>query len=241
MINFQSYLGKPIQLTLSGEIIVTGILIDKGTDILVVHTPEDFLYIPLLHIQRISFTPSQPEEFQRLQTSVNSATNYLSSKEDLPISTDSNTISLRKTLQNAKGLFTEIFVTSNQTIHGYVTHIMNNYFVFYSPVYKTMYIPFQHLKWLIPYNPDQAPYDLTKKDLPLQPGSVGLARTFEEQLKKFIGKIIVFDLGTHQHKVGKLINIENNQVELTIARNETIFLNLQHIKTLHCPDRKSVV
>ncbi|MBO9128318.1 DUF2642 domain-containing protein [Bacillus sp. 165] len=234
MINFQSYLRKPIQLTLSGEIILTGVLIDIGTDILVVYTQENFLYIPFLHIQRISFTLSQPEEFQRLQTSTSStkdSVNY----EDLPISNDSNTISLRKILQNAKGLFTEIFVTNNETIHGYVTHIMNNYFVFYSPVYKTMYIPFQHLKWLIPYGPDQVPYDLKKQDLPLQPASVGLARTFEEQLKKFIGKIVVFDLGAHQHKVGKLISVENNQVELTIARSETIFLNLHHIKTLHCP------
>jgi hypothetical protein len=233
MIDFQSYIGKCIRVTLSGEIQVLGILIDKGLDLLVLYNGEDFLYIPSLHIQRISFQPTDLEEIQRFQQFSSSSEH--SNKDALLIPADSSSISLRKTLQHAKGLFTEIFVTSNQTLHGYITHIMNNYFVFYSPVYKTIYIPFQHVKWVIPYPDYQTPYNLTKQELPLQPSTTPLSRTFEEQLKKLIGKMVVFDLGHQQMKVGKLVHIQDNFIELTVARNESIYLHLAHIKTVHCP------
>ncbi|WP_028400424.1 hypothetical protein [Ectobacillus panaciterrae] len=227
----KSYLRNPITVTLSGEIAIYGILLEIGSDLLVLYNGKDYVYLPLLHIQRIA--PTIPEDVVNL-IKITSEDHPITS-EDHPIASDSSSLSFRKILQNSKGLFTEIFAVSNQTMHGYVIHIMNNYFVFYSPVYKTIYIPFQHVKWIIPYPEQQTPYHLTKQELPLQPSNVPLARTFEEQLKKFIDKIVVFDLG-HQHmKIGKLVSIQNNFVELVVARNETIHVHLSHIKTVHCP------
>ncbi|MFD3446175.1 hypothetical protein ACFDTO_16395 [Microbacteriaceae bacterium 4G12] len=228
---FLNHIGKPIIVKLSGEIDIYGTLLDKGSDILVLYNGKDYLYIPLLHIQRIIFEPSdeitsQYNIFPLKKKDV--------SKEEFPIQYDSS-ISLRKTLQHAKGMFIEIAVSSNQTLHGYVTHIMNNYFVFYSPVYKTTFIPFQHLKWLIPYEVNQSPYCLTREELPLQPSTMPLARTFEEQLKRLIGKMIILDLGNAQEKIGKLEHVHDAFIELTIARNETVYLSLLHIKAVHCP------
>ena len=57
-------------------------------------------------------------------------------------------------------------LAGNAPIHGYVTSVMNDYIVFYSPVYKTVYISLKHLKWLIPYKENQVPYALNKMNSP---------------------------------------------------------------------------
>ncbi|HEU5139366.1 MAG TPA: DUF2642 domain-containing protein [Bacillales bacterium] len=220
-IDFPSFISEKIRLELSGGHFLHGILIDKGSDILVVYDGKQYLYIPDFHVQSLSFHQIEEVEIDRPNES--------------PILEQSEAISLRKVLYNAKGMFTEIFVTG-QSLHGYITSIMNNYFVFYSPVYKTMCIPLQHLKWLTPYNEGQNPYGLSQQDLPLRPTNLTVARTFEEQLKKFTGKMVVFDTGKSRNKIGKLQTIDHNLVELVLANNETICLNLHHVKTVHFPN-----
>jgi hypothetical protein len=217
---FTKLIGEKIRLELSGNKLLYGILIDKGSDIIVIYDGKQYLYIPDFHVQSLSFHQVEQEDIPEPNESL--------------VLEQSDAISLRKILYNAKGMFTEIFVTG-QSIHGYITSIMNNYFVFYSPVYKTMFIPLQHLKWLTPYNESKSPYGLSEQDLPLRPSNVSVARTFEEQLKKFAGKIVVFDMGMHENKIGKLVTIDNNLVELILATNESVYLNLHHIKTVHLP------
>ncbi|MBO9129897.1 DUF2642 domain-containing protein [Bacillus sp. 165] len=231
MIDFNNYLNKPIQLTVSGNKIFSGVLIDKGSDIIVIFDGKDFFYLPILHIQTISTTVHEAEHLlmNQLTDTVFKVPN------DLPLVELTDSLSLRKVLMTAKGLFVELFTTSTQTLHGYITHVMNDYFTFYSPVYQTLYIPLQHLKYLVPYDTEQTPYSLGKESLPLQPTQVKAARTFEEQLKKFIGHIVIFDLGQDYKRVGKLVQIHDKQIELVIARDETVYLNLQHVKTVHCP------
>jgi ribosome maturation factor RimP len=217
---FRKYIGQTVELKISGELRHSGLLMDTGTDIIVIYNGRDFFYLPLFHIQSIRFDTGEDLDYE--------------TPNEVPIDNQDDPISLRKILYNAKGLFSEIFVT-NQSIHGYVTSVMNDYFLFYSPVYKTIYVPLQHLKWLTPYNQDQSPYALNNEDLPLKPNHIPLARSFEEQLKKSTGKMVVFDLGSRQNKIGKLVKVINNQIELIVARNETVYLNLYHIKTVHFP------
>jgi hypothetical protein len=142
-------------------------------------------------------------------------------------------MSLRKVLTSAKGMFTEIYVTSNQPLHGYITSIMNNYFVFYSPVYKTMLISLNHLKWLIPYTYNQRPYSLTNEDFPLKPVPFSLARSFDIQLEKHIGELVIFNIGDNPNLIGKLQSVQDSFIELITARQEAVYLNLSHIKTIH--------
>lgn len=77
---------------------------------------------------------------------------------------------------------------------------MNDYFVFYSPVYKTMFISMNHVKWLIPYPQDAAPYSLSNQHLPVNPVSMPLARTFESQCERLENHIIVIDGGDNDEK-----------------------------------------
>ncbi|MCM3718198.1 DUF2642 domain-containing protein [Fictibacillus phosphorivorans] len=218
---YNRYIGKTVNLTISGNKSITGIIIDIGTDIIVVFDGEQFIYIPKVHIHLINNSIDDEEEIKK--------------PKNTPIIFEEETISFRKILTNAKGLFSEVFITSNQSIHGYITNIMNDYFVFYSPVYKMMLIPMQHLKWLIPYKESERPYTLSNEELPLVPINMTLARTFTEQCKKYEGKLVIFDLGKDPNKIGKLVKMDNGQLQLTIERNRNVLLNIQHIKSLHLP------
>ena len=59
-------------------------------------------------------------------------------------------LSFGEVLTQAKGSMLK-FMSRAASPSWYITSIMNNYIVFQSPVYKTMYISLNHLKWLIPY------------------------------------------------------------------------------------------
>ncbi len=221
MNNLHSLIGKQVELEVSGKVQLAGILVDVGLDIIVIYNGKEYLYIPHLHIHNI-------------RLSANPDTELSDSTPELPFDED-DMISYRKTLNNAKGRFVEIYVTGNKSIHGYVTAVLNDYFVFYSPLYKTMFISLNHLKWLTPYQTNITPYTLGNEVLPVKPTNIPLQRSLEEQLKKFEGKLIVFDLGDHPMKIGLLKQVKNNIIELVTASGESVFWKIIHVKTVHLP------
>ncbi|WP_163100612.1 DUF2642 domain-containing protein [Peribacillus alkalitolerans] len=219
MSNINTLMGQQVCILLSGKTTFKGVLIDLGQDILVLYNGQQFIYIPMLHVHRIQLVKDKNE--------------FVSSPTESEIPDDMDAISYRKILTNAKGTFAEIYVTGNLTFHGYITSVLNDYFVFYSPVYKTMFISMSHLKWLTPYNQTVTPYSLSNESLPVHPTSVPIQRSLEEQLKREVGKLVVFDAGSDPMKIGKLISVNNNLVELAIANGDTVFLKLSHIKSVH--------
>lgn len=216
----QLLLNNTIDIEISSEKKHTGVLIDFGPDILVIYNGNEYLYFPILHIQNIKANTNIEEKVEIPTDS------SLESEQD---------ISYRKTLQRARGQFVEIYVSGTLSLHGYVTTVLNNYFVFYSPVFKTMYIPMHHLKWLIPYSSDKTPYSIDRALLPVNPSVIPFTRSFEEQLTKLLGEIVIFDLGINPNKIGLLNKIENNLIELVVSDGRSIYWNIQHITTVHSP------
>ena len=155
LIDFIDLIGKTIEVEISRDIFLKGTLLDSGLDIIVMYDDKNqhFLYIPIVHVQKLKETILDKEDPSYQPPS------------ERPIETD--LISFRKALMIAKGLFVQVYVTGNKSIHGYLTSIMNDYFVFHSPVYKTMFIAMKHVKWLIPYPPNATPYSLNNENLPL--------------------------------------------------------------------------
>lgn len=217
----KNYLGKIVDIEITGGEIRHVLLIDIGTDVIVVYNGINFLYIPFLHIHYIKQNTEETIE--------------MNSPPDIPIVNETDMISYRKILNNAKGLFVEIYITGNQTIHGYFTSIMNDYFIFYSPVHHTIFISLNHLKYLIPHPPNSTPYSINPNQFPFNPTNVPLARTFDQQLKKVEGKIIVLDLGESPNKIGLLREIKDGVIQLITANGEPLHWNLNHIKTAHLP------
>lgn len=221
---FKSLLGKQIELDIPGKIpMIKGVLIDVGNDIFVVYNGEQFLYIPTFHIH-----------LMKLAKHINPELNFIPDSPS-PFENQNEEISYRKILMNARGVFLEVYITGNQSISGYITSIMTNYFIFYSPVFHTLIIPLHHLKYLIPYSPNATPYSLSQDHFPLIPTNMSLARSFDQQLKKLEGTLVVLDLGDNPHKIGVLKKVENSRVELITANEESVYLHIDHIKTVHLP------
>jgi hypothetical protein len=218
---FDQYLSKQVIIELSGKIKSSGILIDYGLDILVLYNGQDFLYIPFMQMHSIKLDPSPLAN--------------LTYSGDAPINNDVDRISLRKILTNAKGMFVKIYVIGNQTLHGYVVSVLNDYFIFHSPVYKTMSISFHHLKWLIPYAQNVTPYTMNNQQISFAPLQQSTPRTYEEQIKRLEGNIVVFDIGDNPYKTGLLKKVANNMIVLITGEGEEICWNIQHLKTVHVP------
>jgi hypothetical protein len=218
------FINKQVEVEISGNYhIFTGKLIDMGLDLLVLFHEQRFYYIPLVHVQNLK------------EISQSNDAHEVDNLPEEPIGYQTSGLSYRKILNHAKGHFVEIYVTGNKSIHGYLTSIMNDYFLFYSPVYKAMFVSMNHLKWLIPYRPNLTPYSLSNQFLPVNPVNISLSRTFEEQCKKLVGNMVIFDLGDNPNKIGFLQNADNQIMELVNANGVKVCWNLRHLKTVYIP------
>jgi hypothetical protein len=220
---FKELMGKNIEIEISGGNFHSGILVDSGLDILVLYAgrSEKFFYIPTVHIQRVK------------EAKTDQNTIVYETPSEKPIEPDSLSISFRGILTSARGRFVEVYVTGNKSIHGYLTSIMNNHFVFYSPIYKTVFISMDHVKWLIPYPEHSSPYSIVNQTLPAAPASIPLARSFEDQCKKLENQLVVIDGGDSSEKIGLLQKVWNNQLTLITAERDIVYRNLRHVKTIH--------
>jgi len=217
----ETYLNQSVSLSVSGiRYSVRGKLIDLGPDILVMHNGTQYLYVPLVHIQHLTRCSPQDSIF---------------GEPNEPPLDPTMDLSYRKVLLNAKGMFSELYIAGSQTVHGYVTSIMNDFFVFYSPLFRSLYVSMRHLKILVPYDPHTTPYALEQEKFPVHPATASLARTFEQQLKKFENEFVILDLGEHPEKIGLLKSVKNNLIELVTADGASTFIHLDHIKTIHRP------
>ncbi|QAY66631.1 DUF2642 domain-containing protein [Paenibacillus protaetiae] len=204
---------------------VQGKLIDIGQDIFVIQDGVKYVYVPIIHLQQLRFLQEEPRELFPIPEEL----------KGRPLEQLQDPVSYRKILLSAKGMFSEIYVTGSQSIHGYLTSVMNDFFVFYSPVYHTVIISLQHLKYLVPYHPNITPYQLSPEQFPLRPSTITLARTFEGQLRKLVGEFVILDLGVNPNKIGLLKNVQDNMAELVNANGASIFVHIDHIQTLHIP------
>ncbi|KPL59358.1 hypothetical protein [Rossellomorea vietnamensis] len=219
---YSRFTGEAVVIELTGKKTINGYLIEVGSEIIIVFNGNDYIYISTSHIKNMSVVTKESIGIDEPSVS--------------PQLEQENQLSLRKILTTAKGVFLEIYTTGNQPIHGYITGIMNNYFAFYSPVYKTMYISLQHLKWLIPYSTNLSPYRLSKENLPVNPSnSITLARSIEVQIEKLSGHLVVLNLGVQEELIGKIERVSDNIMELITAKGDSIYLNMQHIQTVHLP------
>ncbi len=221
MCNLLNYVGKQVDCDISGTNPISGILVDAGPDIIVIYQKGQFYYIPLVHLQHLKLRPETDEQMH--------------DPSNAPFDLQAKTISYRKILDQARGHFVQIYVTGDKAVHGYLTSIMNDYFIFYSPVYRTMMVSLNHLKWLIPYPLSLTPYSLNNNTFPLNPSPIPLSRTFEQQCKRYEGNLVVFDLADHPNKIGLLQHVDNNMVKLIVANGEKVFWNMHHLKTINIP------
>jgi hypothetical protein len=214
----KSWLGAQVELMLSGCVeLLQGEIIDIGNDIIVLYDNKRFVYVPIHHLQY-------------MKTAQSNASEKISPPEP---SIDHNQISYRKILMNARGIFSEISV-GDKTLHGYVTSIMNDYFTFYSPLHRTVFVSVNHVKYIVPYPSKVTPFSLGLEHFPIQPATMPLSRTLEQQMKKLEKEIVILNLEGKPHRAGLLKRAENNLIELVQAGGSSLIVHTDHIKTIHC-------
>ncbi|WP_261300779.1 YuzF family protein [Paenibacillus andongensis] len=217
MMFFNTYIGMMVQIEMMGDRDKIGYLIDVGPDIIVIYMEKKYLYIPIAHIRNITL---QADDKMNTES------------PPAPVK-QTGEITYAQILNSAIDRFVEIYISSNQTIHGYVRHIAQDYFVFYSPLYQVMYIPLFHLKWISPYQSNQTPYSQVQSQMAARssdPTFALLPSTFVQLLKDLEGEIVCFDTGLHANKMGLLQKLNIPFVELITADEKKLHYNIQHIK-----------
>ncbi|MFF3100757.1 DUF2642 domain-containing protein [Viridibacillus arvi] len=218
----QNFDSEIVRLDLSGKKHHIGNIVELGNDLIVLFNGTDYIYIPFDHILNLAIDKDNKDEISEPLESPRIISNE-----------NKNDLTLTNVLTQARGMFVEIYVTNNQPLTGYISHIMNDYFIFHSPIYKTMNIAIKHLKWLIPYNNNKRPYGLSEQEFTIQPYNEPLFNSLKEQVEKMQNELVVFNLSEKLHHTGKIKNIKGLIVEIETARNVSTFLNLLHIKTIH--------
>jgi len=220
MESVRSLLGKKVELKISGcKIPFIGELVDLGSDIIVIFSENRYVYTPVHHLQHLKLSTDSED----------------SSPADREPLVDHTHISYRKMLMNSRGIFTEIDLGGPNPLHGYVTSIMNDYFIFFSPLYHSVYIPLHHVKYICPLPPNMTPSYLNQHLFQLQQPALPLSRTLDQQLEKFQNELVIFDLGESPLKAGMLKKVDNRIIELVEAGGNTILLHCDHIKSIHLP------
>lgn len=213
-----------VVIGLSGGKILKGAVIDSSSDLIVIYDGKKFVYLPIDHIQTLEIDYDNEDNVQE--------------PSERPIFTSqvsNNDLTLTNILSHAKGVHVEILVTRNHALHGVIASVMNDYFVFESPIYKTMFILTKHLKWVIPYSKDQFPYGLSKNEfsslLPIKNQS--LNNTFESQIDQLRNQLVVLNLGKEYSHIGRVISVKDQIIEIQNGKSDSIYFNLSHIQTVH--------
>lgn len=218
---FEEFLGKNIVIEITGSR-HEGLLVDFGKDIAVLDDGHYFLYIPLSHVKNIR---------------LNVINNNFQSSLATPIASIGS-LSYMDILEKAKELFVELSVVNNQSVHGYITKLLADYFIFYSPIYNTLLIPYEHVKFLSLGNSNQTYFSLSKQDvLAVDSKLESIFPNFNQQIASLAGKLVVFDLGNAAHKIGMLKEYKNNFIRLINATEEEIYINIEHVQIVQIPLR----
>ena len=218
----QSLIKEVVHIEISGNKILNGVLVEIGGNIIVLFDGLDFMYIPIPHIQMVRLVSRDENDVQN------------------PIIVPSNTLVEEKlelsydgVLSQAKGKLMEIYITGDQSLHGYITTIKKDYFEFYSPIYKSMFIAKDHVKWLIPIPQNETLYALNPADSIIKVDNDTLAETYQVQITKLLNSLVVLNVGGNRSYSGKINKVEDKLLEIQRARKNPINLNIDHIKTLH--------
>lgn len=212
---------KYVTVCLVGDHLFKGVIFDSGSDIIVLFTGENFFYIPFSHIEYIvADTPdtefSEPSNYPSIFTNRN--------QKDL---------TLASILKQAIGVYQEICIISKKSLYGTVLDVLEDYIVFYSPIYKELYIPIEHIKWLVPSMLNERPYSLSEEEFNWQQVEQDFKGNFIMQLATLVNKLVVINFGEKIHHIGKVKSITNRVLELTIAKDKSMYINLEHVQIIH--------
>lgn len=211
-----------VVIELSGGKFLNGSVVDSSSELFVLYDGNKFFYLPFEHIHSLKIDVDNENNIQQ------------PSQIPTLISKGHQDLTLKNILSLAKGIHVEIMVVRNEALHGMITEVMDDYFVFESPIYKKMLILNKHLKWLIPYFNNEFPYGLGEQEfLSLSSHTHAYKNTFASQIAELKNQLVVINLERDFSHIGKLQNINDSIIVMLNGKSEVTYFNLSHIQTLH--------
>lgn len=218
---FQHLQKEIVVVEISGGKMINGSVVDSSDELIVLYDKNLFYYVPFEHIH--SFYIDAVNE------------NNIQSPSELPtfISKVNQDLTLKNILTLAKGMHVEIMVSKNEPLHGVITAIKDDYFVFESPIYKRMFIAQNHLKWLIPHL-HQFPFGLNEYEFHhyLAKNDEAYQDTFAAQIAGLQNQFVILNLGKNFSHIGKLKNINHPLISIEDGKSKLTYFNLSHIQIL---------
>ncbi|AZN42683.1 hypothetical protein [Paenibacillus albus] len=221
MNELRSYINDKACIEVTGNRTVVGKLIDAGIDLLVMFDGQRYVYLPLSHVHSVKKTQKSEDD----QYDVNA----------IPQVVQVEKITVAKVLKEATGLFVEIFVSGNKPDHGYLRSVKKDYLILHSPIYNTIYIALDHLKWLIPYPVNHVPF--AKSDSKLMPTAITTATTFDELLNTEVGNLVCIDFGSPSERIGVISDVNNGIINFVDVEGSNTLILSRHIKTIYVPTK----
>ncbi|RAP74150.1 hypothetical protein [Paenibacillus montanisoli] len=216
------YLAENMIVEVTGKQLLPGKLVDVGPDILVLYHQDRYLYIPTAHVYSL-----KPDAV--------GSDDSIGGTDEPSVLLHTDPITLSSVLQEAKGLFVEIYVSGSKPIHGYLHGIMNDFLVIHSPIYNAVYVSTRHMKWLIPYPTSHIPYARSVDKMSMKPLAPVGAGSFEDLCKKEEGNMVVMDVGGQTAKLGVIKKVNSGIIDFIDANGSNKLINVHHVKTMYAP------
>ncbi|MED3661552.1 hypothetical protein NST62_07250 [Ureibacillus sp. FSL K6-8385] len=218
---FQNLKKEIVAIEVSGGKLLNGCIVDSSDELIVLYVKNKFVYVPFEHIH--SFYIDTENE------------NNLQSPSEIPafISKGNENLTLKNILSLATGIHAELMVAKNEPLHGVITKVLDDYIVFESPVYKSMFIAQRHLKWLIPHF-HQFPYGLNEQEfLHLSSkNSTTFQNTFASQIANLANQFVILNLGKNFSHIGRIKNVNHQLITIENGKSILTYFNLSHIQIL---------
>lgn len=215
---------KIVIIEMLGGKFFNGSLVEVSSDIVVLYVKNQFVYIPMDHIHSLKIDYENENNIEQ-PSYIPTFISQIENKD----------LNLPNILSLVKGIHVEIMVTRNLALHGVITSVMDDYFVFESPIYKTMFIATKHLKWIIPYFQDKLPYDLSENEFLKMSSKKGqvFKKTFTSQLAELNNQLVVLNLAKEYSQIGRIKNGNDRFIVLKNGNSELSYYNIGHIQIIY--------
>ena len=219
----QGLVQEIVRFEITGKKMVSGTLIDVGSDMIVLFNGMDFMYIPLDHIR--NFETDRDNE------------NNVQAPTELPsiVAVDNqDELSFEKVLGTSERETSRDFCV-RPSIFAWNDH---------SHYEQLHCLPIPHLQ-----NDVHIPKIISNGSFPSprainymgrnttsfspQATNETFASSFDKQVEKYINKFVVLNINERESFIGIINNVEDQIVSFNQQKHPPVYLNMRHIKTFH--------
>jgi hypothetical protein len=214
---FNPYVGKPVEIEVTGDRRMVGLLIEVGPDHMVVYKEAKYIYLPFRHVHHLRGAPVTDDQA------------VLAAPEQ-PVETNGSHTFAHLLRLSMAGLV-ELYLGDNLPLFGKIIDTKDDYILLDTVRHRHTYIPIFHIKWFSPCPAFPFPDD-ESREAPVLPSP---ALKWHDLLNFLAGRVVVLNLGAREEQIGLLQTFDSGVAEMVSPDSTTRCWNTDHIKSVHFP------